>query len=157
MAFKEIVAMTEKWTPLIRSELIPKPKSEIQEIAKKLGRPYKEIKDAFAREDEAECWVNDIYQVQVTRDSVSVWISFRRHDRAPVTDWRHKQEMKNQLVGPECEGLELFPAESRLMDTANQFHLWCYIDPTYRVPLGFNGDRAVSNIEVGGSKQRKIK
>jgi hypothetical protein len=37
-----------------------------------------------------------------------------------VHDWRDLQRIKNQLVGPECEAVELYPAESRKVDTANQ-------------------------------------
>lgn len=52
------------------------------------------------------------------------YITFKRLDRHPVRDWRHLQSIKNETVGSEREAFELFPAESRLMDTSNQYHLW---------------------------------
>ena len=146
--------------PLERAKLIPKTKKEIQAIAKDTGQTYKAVKDSFRKEDKNECWKNDLYTVLVQRNEANipdaapmVWLSIRRNDREPITDWRHKQEIKNQLVGPECEGVEIFPAESRLVDSANQFHLWVIDDPTFRWPFGFS-ERKVSNTESGGSKQR---
>jgi hypothetical protein len=76
-------------------------------------------------------WRNDIYQVQTRRLRVPefgnvemVHINIRRIDGAAIFDWRHRQLIKNELVGPECEAFELYPAESRLVDTSNKFHLW---------------------------------
>lgn len=40
-------------------------------------------------------------------------------------DWREFQQLKNQLAGEEWEGLELYPAESRLRDVGNAYLLWC--------------------------------
>ena len=51
-------------------------------------------------------------------------ISIRRHDWKPCSDWRDKQAIKNQIVGPEWEAAELYPAESRVMDKGNWSHLW---------------------------------
>jgi hypothetical protein len=143
--------------PLEPATNYPKTKKQIQEIAKKTGKPYKVIKDVLRKEEDAETWMNDKYVVFVERseDGVGVWLSMRRVDREPMTDWRDKQQIKNQLIGPECEAVELFPAESRLVDTANQFHLWGYADPSFSFPLGFDY-RAVGSEEAGGSKQRPI-
>ena len=51
-------------------------------------------------------------------------LSIKRHDKAAVHDWRHLQRIKNELVGPEREAIELYPRESRLMDSANSYHLY---------------------------------
>jgi hypothetical protein len=48
----------------------------------------------------------------------------RRHDWQPVSDWRDKQAIKNQIAGPESEAIELYPAEARVFDYANWAHLW---------------------------------
>lgn len=107
-------------------------------------------------EESSELWLNDTYQVAVRRQGGTVHLSIKRLDRQPVTDWRDKQAIKNQLVGPECEGIELYPAESRLVDSANQFHIWCSSDPTFRFPVGYNAGRMVTNNSVAGSVQRKV-
>lgn len=53
-------------------------------------------------------------------------LSIRRQDRQPCRDWRDFQRIKNQLAGPEWEAVELYPAESRKVDGANQYHLFCF-------------------------------
>jgi hypothetical protein len=111
-------------------------------------------------EDEAsqEIWLNDLYQVikrPVEHIPGMFWLSIKRRDKESIHDWRDLQEIKNLLVGPECEGIELYPAESRRVDTANQYHLWVWSDPKVRFPVGF-GDRAVSSDSSPYWKQRPL-
>ncbi len=67
-----------------------------------------------------------------------VHLDLARHDGQPITSWQDLQQIKNELVGPECEGVELFPAESRLVDTAHQYHLWVVEDAQFRFPFGYD-------------------
>ena len=98
---------------------------------------------------------NDMYQVAVRDlgENLGVHLSIKRIDRAPIHDWRDLQEIKNQLVGPECEGVELYPAESRRVDTANQYHLFVVKDTKYRFPFGFT-TRVVTEDSLGNSVNR---
>lgn len=96
---------------------------------------------------------NDLYQVTVFDDGHIVHLSIKRNDRAPIHDWRDLQEIKNQLVGAENEAIEIYPAESKRVDSANQYHLWVFKDPTYRIPIGFQ-TRLVSEDTIGLSQQR---
>lgn len=84
-----------------------------------------------------------------------IWLSVKRHDQEPIREWRHLQKIKNELVGKECEGVELFPAESRLIDTSNQFHMFVLVDPTKRFPFGFEGRMVVKSgpSEIGSKQQ----
>jgi hypothetical protein len=89
-------------------------------------------------------WVNNRYTVILTRmppldgnGPEVVHLSIRRNDRKPIRDWRDMQRIKNELVGPECEGVEVYPAERRLVDTANKYHLWVCADDHYQLPFGF--------------------
>lgn len=82
-------------------------------------------------------------------------LSIKRIDREPIRDWRALQSIKNALVGEECEAIEIFPAESRLVDTANQYHLWVFVDPEVRVPVGFM-TRLVDVMPMGKSVQRRF-
>jgi hypothetical protein len=83
-------------------------------------------------------------------------LSIKRWDKAPLSDWREKQRIKNELIGPEREACEIFPAESRLVDTANQYHLWVLPKGT-AFPFGFT-TRAVAhpgaNPSAPDAKQR---
>lgn len=66
-----------------------------------------------------------------------IHLSIKRRNREALPDWRDFQEIKNDLVGRECEGVELYPAESRKVDGANQFHIWVINDEQFRFPFGF--------------------
>ena len=80
----------------------------------------------------------------------------KRRDKAPVHDWRDLQVIKNLIVGPEHEGFEIYPAESRLVDTANQYHVFVFLDPKVRLPVGFR-TREVTGAEQAaavGARQR---
>lgn len=83
-------------------------------------------------------FVNDVYMVRVRQASPFVQLDIARRDGQPGKSWRDFQRIKNELVGPECEAVELFPAESRLVDTSNQYHLWVYPDPANRFPFGYS-------------------
>lgn len=96
-----------------------------------------------------EVWSNDLYEVFVYyledgRDG-ALWLSLKSWDREPVTDWRHKQSLKNEIAGGDREALELFPAEDRLVDGANQTHIWV-LPVNMAVPFGM-GSRAVTTAE----------
>lgn len=154
----------QHWTPLYRTELNrmspEQDRDWVDKAVAKYGIPREEALKELRHNDTLEVWKNDIYLVLVDRNNEEyngwVHLSFRRNDREPVTDWRHKQLIKNQLVGEECEAAELFPAESRLVDTANQFHLWCWPETEHRFPFGWD-DRAVSEGAIEGhTTQRKL-
>ena len=79
-----------------------------------------------------------------------VHLSISRNDREAFGDWRDLQRVKNELVGPHWEAVELYPAEQRLVDGANQRHLWCF---PIRLPFGFDR-RLVMETSSHGAKQR---
>lgn len=141
--------------PLVKAEPI-RSRAQIREWARTYNVTEKRIKKLFRKQARGvEVWLNDLYVVHKrVRDDGWTELSIRRQDREPVTDWRHKQQIKNELCGAECEGLELYPAESRLYDTANQFWIWVRTDPEDRIPVGFDDGRHVNETEVGGSRQR---
>jgi len=105
-------------------------------------------------------WRNDLYQVQVREyGETGVHINIRRIDGAPcIRDWRHFQQIKNEILGEECEAVELYPAESRKVDTSNKYHLFGYRDPAFRFPLGM-WERDVDYNTTGGAaglRQRSL-
>ena len=63
------------------------------------------------------------------------WLSIRRIDGKTVRDWKDLQDIKNQLLGPGAEAIEVFPAESRKVDAVNQYHL--FGGPGWVAPFGF--------------------
>ena len=104
-------------------------------------------------------FVNSRYQVAVFHQDAkhangrvaTVHLSIKRIDGCAVHDWRDFQRIKNELAGPEAEGVELYPAESRLVDGANQYHLYCLIGQQW--PIGFT-ERLVAEDSENGVQQR---
>jgi hypothetical protein len=151
-----------RWVPLERAVHVPLTEHQIAEhiaFGAKHGMTEAEVRAEIDDVGSGELWKNDRYQVAVRHlggddDAVPmVLLSIKRVDKQPIHDWRDLQAIKNQLVGPECEAVELYPAESRLVDSANQYFLWCVLDPSFRFPWGFNR-RLVSSESSGGSVQR---
>lgn len=151
------------WRPLefCPPEQTHRPEAIIAEAMNhyKIGR---EEAVAKLNEWDAQCklYVNHLYQVQVfEREGELVLINVRRRDGAPIHDWRDLQRIKNEILGPECEAVELYPAESRLVDTSNKFHLWGSRDPSFRFPFGYK-TRDVQDTTGGkvptGLRQRRL-
>jgi hypothetical protein len=91
---------------------------------------------------------NGKYQAILKDDGDVTILTIRREDRRPVTDWRDVQWIKNQLLGPDVEAVQLFPAESRLVDTSNQFYLFAFKEPGFRFPFGFQERMVSEGISV---------
>ncbi len=100
-------------------------------------------------------FVNSRYQVAVSDEVPLVHLSVKRIDQEPVHDWRDLQRIKDELVGPEHEAVELYPARSRVVDTANQYHLWCLPSPVAGFPFGFRAGLRVT-APGGGAHQRPL-
>lgn len=125
-----------EWTPFVPGSIPP-------------GHPSYAIPNAIV--------LNSIYQVSVFLQCVEpygeiVHLSIKTHDRQPRHDWRELQRIKNEICGAECEGVEIFPAESRLVDTANQYHLYVFRD--HRLPFGFQERLVSEESGVAGAVQR---
>lgn len=110
-----------------------------------------------------KCFVNDNYMVDVrmedgTMDGL-VWLSIKRKDKNWMRDWRELQRIKNAICGEEREGCELYPAESRLVDSSNQFHIFVLPKGDY-FPFGYKNRFVVEGHKGGwnkGSNQRPFK
>ncbi len=115
--------------------------------AEQMAALPEELRDLMKK---CQVWINDKYQVAVRKaDTPKDWpmmahLSIKRLDKEPIHDWRDLQEIKNKIIGPENEGIEIYPAESRLVDSANQYHLWVFMKIGYKLPLGF-GERFVKD------------
>ena len=82
-------------------------------------------------------------------------LSLKRLDKAPVHDWRDLQRIKNEICGDEREGFEIYPAESRLVDTANQYHLWI-LPKGEKIHVGFQTRMVGNSSGRLNSKQRRV-
>lgn len=115
-----------------------------------------------------EVWVNDRYQVIVRYGSLEgepgtreglMHLSIHAHDRGPMRNWRHLQQIKNEVAGEDRTAVEIFPPESKLADSANEYHLWVFPEGV-DLPFGFpdslvSDDRQVEETNDGPTKARQ--
>jgi hypothetical protein len=147
------------WEPLIKSNYATLNPKVLEAGVKQYGKSAEEVR-AIIEAESPEHWINRLYQVQVHRrnDGSVMHLNIRRRDGSMDTrDWRHFQEIKNQLAGPETEAFEIYPAESRKVDTSNKFHLWV-LKPGERIPVGWE-ERDVQyeeNRGAAGIRQRAL-
>jgi hypothetical protein len=141
----------KKLTPMLGASFV-----DFQERARQ--------KKAYEHEIPDECWTNDIYECFVYRgdkvpnksDYEITWLSVKRKDRAPINNWRHLQQIKNDVCGKNYTAVEIYPSEKNLIDQANQYHLWVFTDGT-ELPFGWTGQRITATKEQAkkiGAKQR---
>ncbi len=131
-------------------------------VSKASDPQMKGLIEAHGRE-ETKIYRNNIYTVTrrerpiFDKDGLEVGtmiqLSIHDHARSTRRDWRHFQKIKNELLGPEEEAIELYPAESRLVDLSNEYSLWSI--KGWKWPIGY-AERWVSEggYEIGG-RQRK--
>jgi hypothetical protein len=115
--------------------------------------------------DHPHLWGNDQVSVSITKTTLDdgtgyAHLSYHRRDRAPIRDWRVGQAIKNQLCGLEWEAVEIYPAESRKVDTANEYWLWAFEG---QFPFGFEkADLATqaqideAHVEGGGNGEGPV-
>jgi len=144
-------------------------KQWIKDCTTKLGMTRKQARDALKAGEPDAMFVNDKYVVCVFKnepngfppDVGDIWhLSIRRQDREAWPDWRDFQQIKNEICGTECEGLELYPAQSRVMDSANQYHIYVFMQPAFMIPVGYTDthpDAKRDGLQIGNSKQRPFK
>jgi hypothetical protein len=158
----------EKFKRLPKDNLRDLPIKERINYFKKLGteligKPLTHQQAKYMYEDSlrGEKYHNDIYIVDVYRGidadkmvqnkdwlGKSTYIAIKRHDKEICNDWRDFQKIKNELVGEDIEALQIYPDEKRLMDTANQYWLFCLPKGQW-IPFGFT-ERHVDYTERKG-------
>lgn len=158
-----MVKANPKGGPLQRSDILPKTMDQLNIEIDKVLRAFPHMTREQARlglikDIGCEVYVNNIYQVMVYRGHEAdelvhieelkgkcTWLSIKRRDKRPVNNWNDMQLMKNRLVGTQCDAFQLFPAESRMVNTANQYHL-IVLPEGQALPFGW-GKRAVVEEE----------
>ena len=120
----------------------PIDRESVKELYKKTKKTAKEngikpptmgsLERMLKEDNEMPIYSNGIYEVHVHDENKDnkfekpVHLSIKNYERTTDVPWQHKQWIKNDIMGEEFEAVELFPAESRVVNTANQYHLWCF-------------------------------
>lgn len=136
---------TVPWTPFEHATAeTPKGDAVAAAVRKAIGQPH-------------AIWINSRYQVIQYPPQVHppfgrvIWLSLRAIDRSARHDWREMQRLKNEIIGPQYDAVEIYPDEAKLVDNANQYHLWVLLD--LKLPFGFH-HRVLSDGKFGNSVQR---
>lgn len=161
------------WTPFQRAYAVADPfqrERMVQDMMRITLAHGSEITRQLAedRVDEAlsqELWRNSRYTVAVDRNPQPraegwppmIHLSIKRNDREVPKEerWRDFQRLKDELVGREYEAVELYPAEERIVDTSNQFHLWVVSVPGFQFPFGFRPGRAIRDDGADGTTKAR--
>lgn len=145
-----------RWVPMIRANGGKPPAALVQA----LSADPQQLAAFLAEKEHTTYWINDVYQVaRIEQPDGLIHLNIRRRDGKPIfRDWRHFQQIKNELLGEECEAVELYPAESRKVDSNNKYHLYGLPDPKERFGFGWP-ERDVRDKVDGappGMKQRRL-
>lgn len=130
-----------------------------------LGLSPQALRRLFDKMRRDKLYLSELYQVAIDKEPTHgfsgalIWhLSIKRIDKEPIMDWRDLQAIKTQLCGAEAEAIQLFPAESRKVDTSNQYHLWVFMRSGDRrlppLPIGWNTMMVLDEAATGKAKQR---
>lgn len=132
------------------------------------GGTKKDADKTYREVGKQETWANSLYLIQINRNARHQLgdgvvdhggmfeLTLRRQDRGTDIDWRHVQQIKNQIVGEQHEMVQLFPAESRLRDSANQYWFYGFNNAEIEFPFGMKGRVVNDGNDHGKSKQRPL-
>lgn len=157
--------MLKAWTKFERRRLdnLPPSEAEIKATARRFRKSEDDVREVYADLVNDVVWVNSRYQVnirEVNTRAGSKWppmlhLSIKRIDKERIGEehYRDLLRIKNELVGEEHEGVELFPAMSRNVDTANQYHLWVVALSGIAFPFGYMEHHMSADTTDTGAKQ----
>lgn len=151
--------MTERpktrWEPLTRRDTEPNFEANPLQLA---------MYEQHGIKPHDEVWTNDRYQVVVRymvsdedgpegRDGM-LHLSIHRHDRRRLRDWRHLQQIKNEVAGEDRWATEVFPPEDKLVDTSNEYHLWV-LPRGISIPWAIQTGLVITDEQVGTFNRRR--
>lgn len=140
------IPVDPNWRNMVRSTIAAQPDAHFQNYfggrTPTLQEKLEHIERAVVLLTPIKVYQNNQYRVEIQHTPPTTptytHLSITRLDGGTVNEWSHLQQIKNEICGPEYEAIQLYPAESRLVNTGNQYHLWVHSDPTYRFPLGWS-------------------
>lgn len=116
----------KKWERMYRTAGVRRD-PEVESAARELGVPLPEPDEVW-RNERYHCsvyYLNEPEFEKYPNDRTGLCeLSIHNHKRTPIHDWRDFQRIKNDVMGVEREACELYPSELRLIDSANEYHLF---------------------------------
>ena len=140
-----IKANTSNFNDIPVKERIKLIQKQSESLGKQNRLTWKQAKRTLEYIMRGDRYINDTYEVQhqTAKQVTDVWeenfkgkidyLSIKRRDKKQCRNWSDFQEIKNLLCpdGDKRYAVEIYPPESRLVNTANQYHIWV-------LPLGFD-------------------
>jgi hypothetical protein len=136
---------------------------KIKQYAEQSGEKFsrkerRKLARKLAKEDQGSFFKNDKYHVQIRYNAKDVFIPFeggtsihlsiKRLDGGTALEWSELMTIKNELVSPEFDCVMCFPDVARIVDAANQYHLFGFQDAEgdyVPVPVGWGIPEGVFN------------
>lgn len=155
------------WTPFAPATSTTTPAQRDAMIADAIKISGISLDQATALVDDLDndrLFLNSRYQVACRKYPASApfpdigHLSIKRLNKAPIpaSAYRDFMRIKDEICGPEFEAVQIFPARSDEIDTANQYHLWVFLDPSFRLPFGWHGQRLVSSEQPVNGRQEPL-
>lgn len=153
-----------KWTPFQKATFndVTPSQEEIKQSMQAFNVTEEQVRGIYEDLKNDEVYLNSRYQVNVRRRHYNggwpelIQLSIKRLDKDRVGPERYRDflRIKNELVGPEHEAVELYPAMARNVDTANQYYLFVLADADIRLPFGFQDGKMLGpDGRIGKSRQ----
>lgn len=96
--------------------------------------------------DIAQAFYNDVYSVQVYLVHTEIGrvqhLIVRGQHNNQEPPWRDMQRIKDELCGPECEALQVYPKAGDVVDQADVYHLWV-LPPDKPIPFGLHRENGL--------------
>ena len=102
------------------------------------GQWMKEMDRCWIRKEDGVCvssrllrtdW-GKVEHVTITRRKISA-------DGSGDFTWSEKQQIKDELFGKNRVAIEVYPAQDKLVDVADVYHLWVF-DKNFKLPFGIH-------------------
>lgn len=109
---------------------LPPEAFQYQHYQATLGVSKAQAKRIVRRLKDEVVWLSKTHQVNVTPFVASSmgagqWLSIKKLDKSPISTRDELAQVMRRLL-PGYSGFEVLPAPFRLVDSANQYHLWCF-------------------------------
>ena len=127
------------WEPLIALDRSYVPKELYERYP---HTAYRNNKYFVMLQDREHHW-----HLTITRDNKATLYTNFDTDLGKLRNWQDFQTIKNELCGPEHEGIEIYPKMSRLVDATNVYHVFVMKDD-YEFPFTVADDEFKTTAEM---------
>lgn len=149
--------MQKRMKPFKEVKLFPPKVEEVHRMAREMGVDVDTVVKEIALSLSVPTYQNNYYQVQKRAfegpHGAMFHLAIRRLDRKPIHDWDDFQQIKNELVGPLCEGCELYPSVAREHHDRSTFHLYVFMTTDKMFPFGMGPQKSAEEKAMDSARR----